>query len=731
MEIKKRPATNVRAFVFMFLFLIIFCITIGRIIYIQTGKEIKGVNLQQLAEEKWTVTKVLEGRRGTIFDRDGEPLAQELTSYTMYAILDKNEPSYVKDPSKTAEILSEYLNMSKESLEELLTTPNRFQVELGPSAKNLSHEKMKQIAELNLPGIKFREEPRRYYPNQEFASHVIGYTERDMVEARMGLESSLDKYLRGKDGSIEYKRDINGIKLNQLQEIFQPPEHGKDVYLTLDSNIQIALEQIMTKIEEEYDPEKMIAIVADPKTGQILAMSNRPSFNPNRYEEIENYTNFAIADRYEPGSTMKIFTLAAAIEEGVFNANETFKSGTYQIGPDMISDHNQGLGWGEITFREGLELSSNVAFSILALEKLGKDRLYQYLERFGFTEPTGIDLPGEVNSLIADQYTLDVATTAIGQATAVTPIQQVQAAMAIANGGKLMKPYVIDRIVDSETKEELVKNEPEVKGEILSESTSKQVLQLLEGVVTSEIGTGKPYFIEGFDVVGKTGTAQIPNPNGRGYLRGKNENIFSFIGMAPKDDPQLVVYVAVDRPKLKPFETGSAPVSQIFTTVMKHSLQYLNIDTTSSHENTIEEIGYKVENYKNQPISSVAEKLENEGLIPIIVGDGDKIVSQEPSAGEYVLPNERIMLRTNAKEYTMPNMFGWSFRDMLKLTKVLELKPSIFGTGFVTSQSMQPGSVVRVGDYITVELAHRNEIESKKGDHEEENANEDEEMSES
>lgn len=708
MEIKKRPTTNVRAFVFMCLFLLVFCIFLGRIVYIQTQKELKGHDLEKMAEEKWSVKHTLKGHRGTIYDRDGEPIAQELTSYTMYAILDKNEPDHVKDPYDTAEILSRYIKTPKERLVELLTQDNLYQVELGPNAKNLSHEKMEEIEQLNLPGIKFRKEPRRYYPNQVFASHVIGYTERDMKEARMGLESYLDEYLRGKDGQIEYRRDLHGIKLEKLNQSIQPPEHGKDVYLTLDSNIQIALEQMMTKVEEEYDPKKIIAIVADPKTGQILAMSNRPSFNPNRYEEIENYTNYAISERFEPGSTMKVFTLAAAIEEGVFNPDEVFQSGSYKIGPNVIFDHNQ-VGWGEITFREGLELSSNVAFSILALEKLGKNRLYNYLDKFGFTEPTGIDLPGEADSLIADQSPIDAATTAFGQGTAVTPVQIVQAAIAIANGGQLMKPYIIDRIVDRETGEVILQNEPEVKRQVISEATSKKVLELLEGVVTSEIGTGQPYYIEGFDVVGKTGTAQIPNPNGRGYLRGKNENIFSFLGMAPKDDPKVVVYVAVDRPKLKEFEQGSAPVSQIFTAVMKHSLQYLNIENVDEKKENVAEIGYKLPDFSGRPIEFANETLEKEGISPLVIGEGNKIVRQEPSPGEYVLPGEKVILRTNGNEYSMPDMRGWSFRDMMKLMKVLELNPSVFGTGFVTKQSIQPGNVVYVGDYITVELAPKDE----------------------
>ena len=724
MEVQKRPVTNKRAVFIMAIFLICFVILTGRIIMIQTTKEVSGHDLKQMAEQRWTTKNVIEGHRGAILDREGSPLAQEIKSYTMFAVLDKGQNRFVKDPRKTAEILSPYINMSIENLERLLSN-DRFQVELGAGAKNMSHEKMKAIKEYDLPGIEFREEPRRYYPKQTYASHVIGYTERDMEKSRMGLELSLDEILRAEHGSVVYQRDRKGIRLPDPKETVEAPKNGQNVYLTLDSNIQTALEQVMTKVEEDYDPERLIAIVADPKTGQILAMSNRPSFNPNQYEDIQNFINFGVSSRFEPGSTMKIFTLAAAIEEGVYNGNEQFQSGTYRIGKRVVSDHNQGRGWGQISYNEGMQRSSNVAFSKIANEKLGTDRVYDYLDKFGFTKVTGIDLPNEATSLIAAKNASNAISTAFGQATAVTPIQQVQAATAIANKGKMMKPYVIDRIVDPDTGKVVEKNEPTEAGQPISEATAKEVIDILESVVTSSAGTGTPYYIEGFDVIGKTGTAQVPNPDGPGYLRGHGKNIFSFLGMAPKDDPRVIVYVAVDRPKLKETEAGSAPVSQIFNTVMKHSLQYLNINPGYRDKVESEEIGLELKAYKGKAVETVKSELASEGLQVIVLGDGNKVEGQQPVAGRYVIENEKVVLVTNSEIYTMPNIEGWSFRDVMKLSKALDLNMNIFGTGFVTSQSISAGSPVRPEEHITVELELPNyESYSDEADLEEEEINE-------
>ncbi|WP_144450645.1 penicillin-binding protein [Halalkalibacter nanhaiisediminis] len=722
MEIK-RSVTNKRAVILLLLFLTIFIILLGRIVYIQTIKEIKGEDLQALGEDRWTRTQTLEGIRGTIFDRVGSPIAQELNSYTVYAILNKEQNSYVKNAEETARKLSPYIDMSEETLTELLSS-DRFQVELGSGAKNMTHERMEEIRALNLEGIYFREEPRRYYPKQTYASHVIGYTERDMVTARMGIERSLDDLLRAEDGMIQYQSDRKGIPLPDPNRHITPAKNGYDVYLTLDSNIQTALEQVMTKVEEDYQPEKMIAIVADPKTGEILAMSNRPSFNPNHYEQITNYMNFAVSDRFEPGSTMKMFTLAAAIEEGVYNGQETYQSGRYQIADRTISDHNQGRGWGQITYDEGMLRSSNVAFSKIALEKLGPPKIYEYWERFGLTQPTGIDLPNEADSLIANQYSIDAATTAFGQATAVTPIQQIQAATAIANNGKMMKPYIIDRIVNPETKTIVRQTEPVLVSEPISEETADQVLDLLEQVVISPEGTGKPYYLEGFNVAGKTGTAQIRNPDGPGYIRGHGQNIFSFLGMAPKEDPQVIVYVAVDRPKLEFHEVGADPTAMIFNTIMKHSLQYLNITPTIEEieENVAE--GFETANYVGLSVEDVTEQVQSSEIEIVVLGNGSKIVAQQPVVGKGMLPGERLLLRTDSDQAQMPDMNGWSSRDVRKFAQVMEMNPNIFGHGYVTSQSIEPGSTIQKGEYVVIELSTPQSIEQEEVTEEAEEAEE-------
>ena len=709
MNTKKRTVTNVRAVTIMILFLIFFSTLFGRMVYIQAAKEVNGQELQQIAKDRWTKQRVLDGKRGTIYDRHGGVLAQEISSYTMYAVLEKSQHSYVKDPKKTAAALEPFLTLSSEQIQQLLSSEGRFQVELGQSAKNMSYEQMMKIESLNLDGIFFREEPRRYYPKQTYASHVIGYTERDMEKSRMGLEKSLDDLLRENNGYVVYQSDRKGVQLPNPNKSVVPPNNGHDVFLTLDSNIQTALEQVMTKVEQDYNPERIIAIVADPKTGQILAMSNRPSFNPNHYEQITNYMNFAISDRFEPGSTMKMFTLAAALEEGAISMDEYFQSGTYRIGNRTISDHNQGRGWGMISYLEGMERSSNVAFSKIALEKLGTEKLYEYIERFGFSNTTGIDLPNEATGLIANRYTIDAATTAFGQATAITPIQQIQAATAIANGGKMMKPYVIDRIVNPDTDEVAFRNEPEMVGEPISESTAREMLDILESIVISSAGTGRPYQIEGFDVVGKTGTAQIPNPQGGGYLQGDGKNIFSFLGMAPKNDPRVVIYVAVDRPKLKPFEAGSAPVSLIFNTVMKHSLQYLNITPSFEEIKKEGEKGIVLKDYRGKSIEKVRNELESLGTQVVLLGDGGTIAKQYPESNQHVLEGEKVLLRTTEEVYAMPDITNWSLRDVMRLANLLDITPTIFGSGFVVEQSIPPLSAVKPGDSVVIELSGRKE----------------------
>src|SRR5690625_2308294 len=328
------------------------------------------------------------------------------------------------------------------------------------------------------------------------------------------------------------------------------------------------------------------------KTGEIIAMSNRPSYNPNNPSDVQNWYNDAISTPFEPGSTVKMFTWAAAIDAGVYDGEEMYKSGKYQVNEriDTIHDHNGGKGWGKITYDEGFQRSSNVAASKLAWEKLGPDEYLEYLQAFDFDEKTNIDLPGEVSGQILYNWPSEKLTTSFGQGSTITPIQLMKAATAITNNGKMLQPYVIKKIVDPSTNKIVEENSPKVVGEPISSQTSKEIIDLLDSVVNSEKGTGRMYQLKDYSLIGKTGTAEIPNPEGPGYLKGNGQNVYSFLGMAPKSDPELMMYVSVSQPKLSDHELGSTPVSSIFTNVMEHSLHYLNVipdEETTDHVQTV------------------------------------------------------------------------------------------------------------------------------------------------
>ncbi|MRX53560.1 PASTA domain-containing protein [Bacillus idriensis] len=704
---------NRGAAILTLIFALLFFVLIIRFLYLQTTGEVNGEILAARAQEQYERKRSIEASRGAILDRKGEVIAQDTSTYTLVAVLDDSmttsakNPKHVVEPEETAEKLAPLLEMEESEVEKILTK-DAFQVEFGPAGRNISHELKVKIEKMKLPGIAFTRDTHRYYPNGTFASHIIGYAQKDEktknTVGMFGIEKSLDKYLQDNDGYKVYEADKQGFTLPNGDEKIVAPENGNTVHLTLDQKVQTFLEDAMNEAAEEYEPEKIIGIVADPKTGKVLAMGQRPSFDPN-VRDINNYYNDAVAYPFEPGSTMKIFTLAAAIEEGVFNRNELYQSGAYKVEGGRIRDHNK-TGWGTISFLEGVQRSSNVAMAILAKEKLGPDRFMQYMNKFGLNEKTGIDLPNEANGKFNYKYDIEKVTTAFGQGSTVTPIQQVQAATAIANGGKMMKPYIIDKIVDVDHDKVIKQNKPEVAGTPISEKTSKEVLDILETVVSSEKGTGRPYQIEGYEVAGKTGTAQIPGSDGK-YLSGRDNFIFSFLGMAPKEDPELLVYVAVQQPKLKDTETGSMPVSSVFNTVMKNSLQYLKIQPSEEAEEqpkkTETEIGAEVPSFVGENPASAEKWLKSNNIHPLILGSGNEIAAQYPEAGTKMIVNERVLLKTDGK-VIMPDLKGWSSRDVMKLANFLDLNLKINGNGYVVSQNLSKNETVNENDQLIVKL---------------------------
>ncbi|WP_068672480.1 penicillin-binding protein [Oceanobacillus sp. Castelsardo] len=734
---RKNKTTHFMTGILIIFFSTIFIILAGRFMYIQATGEIDGVSLKEFAEQKRTSSYTLKAERGKIFDKNGMTLAYDMPVYRMYAIVreeyseNSDDPKHVVDPKKTAEILAPILDVDESTILKPIKSGienDRFQVEFGKVGNEVSQHVKEQIEELDLPGINFAEHSRRYYPNGTFASHIIGFAREEEIEKDgqfineikgiAGMEHEMNDLLEGKDGYISYQRDKYNKKLLNPNEIIKQPENGDNVYLTIDQKIQTLVEDVLTQVEEEYNPERITAIVMNPKTGEVLAMGNRPSYNPNNPANVKNWYNDAVSTPFEPGSTMKIFTWASAIEEGVYNGDEGFASGSYQVNEKItpIHDHNKGKGWGTISFDEGFARSSNVAASKLVWEKLGTEKFLEYLHAFDFDKKTDIDLPGEVAGQILYNWPLEKITTSFGQGSTLTPIQQVKAATAIANGGKMLQPYVVDRIVDSTTGQILEQKEPTVVGQPISEETATKVLSLMDSVVNSEHGTGEKYKLDDYSTGGKSGTAEIPNPNG-GYLTGRNNYIFSFLGMAPIDDPQLVMYVSVKQPELEPHEVGSDPLSFIYRNVMQNSLHYLNINPDKEKEDSL--IKTEIPKIIDKSTEDVKQKLVDSGLNVTVVGDGDKIISANVHEGDMVITQERIILVTN--QLKMPDIANWSKRDVLQLADLLELKVETFGNGYVTSQSIEKNAEISKGEYLAVELSPPGQDENEENNKENEN----------
>ncbi|GEL75972.1 penicillin-binding protein [Tenuibacillus multivorans] len=704
------------SFILVAVFTSVFMIIIGRFMYIQFTGEVQAVDLLDYAEKFRQTDSVIEAERGDILGRTGMVLAGNRMSYSLYAVLDEEytgnspTPLHVTDLHQTADKLAPILDMDQSNLLNILQdgkNNDKFQVEFGRFGNDLTEEQKKEIEDLDLPGLYFDERLKRYYPNGPFASRVIGFmqdNEDGQLVGAYGVEEEYEEQLKGENGFVSYERDKYGYKLLNTDEQVNPPLDGHDVYLTIDQKIQTFLEDAMTTVEEEYNPSKMIGIVMNPQTGAVLAMSNRPTFDPNTRENMQNWYNDAISFSFEPGSTMKIFTLAAAIEEGVYNGSETFQSGRYRINENYryIHDHNGGEGWGEITYEEGVLHSSNVAMAKLLWENLGPDKYLEYLHAFDFNEATGIDLNGEQVGSILYNYPMEQITTSFGQGSTFTPIQIMKAASALANDGKMVKPYVTSRIVNPNNQEIVFeKEEPEYVGQPISADTGKQLKDLLGKTVTSDIGTAQRFQLDNFSTFGKTGTAEIPNPDGGGYLDGAENYTYSFMGMAPKEDPQLAMYIAVKQPEIDYSFNGSKTTSYIYKTVMENSLHYLDVEPDQESKQDIDSV--KLENINEQSTDGVVNRLKQDGFNVTVIGNGNRIVDSIPKEGDMVLPNKHIILQTDGQP-TMPDLTDWTLREVLSLVELLDLEIDFVGNGFVTNQNIAPQTEVSEKSHLIVEL---------------------------
>ncbi len=683
---KRQINTNkivINKFVFgvcLFLLILIMC----RIVYLGMADKIDGIDIKKMAQNRNTEKQEISANRGTIFDSAGEVLAQNVSSYTVIAYLDESrssnssKPLHVVDPDDAAKKLSPILNMSEEDLLRLLTK-DAYQVELGPGGRGITEVKKEEIEELEIPGIDFIQNYKRYYPNGDFASYLIGYAKSDEsgnIIGEMGIEQEFNDELSGTNGYLEYQKDLMGYKIPNTPEVKIDPENGNDIYLTIDSNIQLFLEQALLEMADNDSFEWATITLADANTGKILATSSSPSFDPN-LKNMTSYLNPLVSYAYEPGSTMKIYTYMAALEKGTYDGSKTFLSGKKKIGDDTVNDWNEGNGWGTITYDQGFAHSANTAVANMLENFIDANDLKDYLNKMGFGKKTGIQLPGELSGQIKFTYPIEIVNAGFGQGITTTPIQHIQALTSIANNGVMLKPYIIDKIVDSNTGEIIFKGEKKELGTVAKESTIEYIKNLMYDVVHSDIGTGTGYNIEGYELIGKTGTAQVVDDEGK---YSEHTTIRSFEGMFPKDNPEIIVYAAVK---------GSTTSSHLMTAlkkVLEDTAKHLKIVNTSTNVNT-EYKTIKMPNLKNKDIESAKKTLLDNGMNPIVIGSGSKVINQFPEKDTNVSSYDKIFIVTEDNNGILPDINGYSKRDVLTLCNILGYKCNINGSGYVTSYS--------------------------------------------
>ena len=710
---------------------LLFFTLVLRYSYIMLTGHSSGEDLIMKANEKYLVQSQEQPERGKIYDRNGKVLAEDVERYKVVAIVDKKasegseKPKHVKDKKETAKKLATVIDMSEEDIEKRLDNKKAFQVEFGQKGSDLTYQEKEKIEKMNLPGVTLYPETERFYPNGNFASHLIGIAQKDPdtgeLNGAMGVEKIFDSYLSGQKGALSYIHDIWGyIAPNTKKE--KTPQRGDDVHLTIDSNIQVFVEEALDGMVEHYKPKDLFAVVMDADTGEILAYSQRPTFNPETGEDFgEKWANDLYQNTYEPGSTFKNFGLAAAIEEGEFKPDKKYTAEPKEVMGSKISDWNK-VGWGEIPMSLGFTYSSNTLMMHLQ-DLVGSDKMKEWYEKFGFGESTNGMFDGEATGDIAWDNEAQQKTSAFGQSTTVTPVQMLQAQSAFYNEGNMLKPWFIDSVSNPVSNDTFYKGEKEIAGKPIKKDTAKKVRTEMDKVVNSEKSNAKNYKIDGYEIEGKTGTAQVADPDNGGYVEGENPYFVSFIGDAPKDDPEVVVYAGMSLAQKNDQEAYESGVSKAFKPIMENTLKYLNVGDKNSKDKS--DVKYsKVPDVEGQETQKAQDKVNSKSLEPIVIGDGEKITKQSVTADKEVLPNSRVLLLTDG-DVTMPNMSGWTKEEVIAFEELTNKKVTTKGSGFVSEQSITEGQKISKKDKIEVTLSSEEingetaDDESKSKDNEE------------
>ena len=678
----------------VFIFVVfLLCIFIGRIIYLclvdyKVGKS----TISAFIKNRNVEEEILMPNRGTIYDKNGNALAEDVASYTIIAYLDETrsenskKPLHVTDIEHTANTLAEPLDMEVQDLIKILSK-DAYQVELGSHGRNLSQIEMEKIRYLKLPGIDFIKSSKRYYPNGDFASYMLGYTVteadkngNEWFKGELGIEEYYNEELTGETGFVTYEKDRYGYRIANGREYVEDAKDGNDIYLTIDDNVQLFIENAVKSTSETSKAEWVVMMVADAKTGSILGYSSTPSYNPNE-KNLTSYLDPIVSYTYEPGSTMKIFSYMCAIENGKYNGTDKYMSGkrVFETGIKdktmTISDWNK-TGWGELTYDQGFALSSNIAVaSLMENNVLTKEELKACYKKYGFGTKTGFTLNRESPGKISFKYNIEGVTAAFGQGITITPIQMIQSLTSLANNGDMLKPYLVSKIVDSETKETTFVGKRKVVSNIASKETITKMKSLMKSVIqpNSAISTGSLYYMDGYDLIGKTGTAQIANETTGEYLTGSSDYIYSFAGLYPGDNPEVIIYTAIKKPK----DTTNYVAPAVKDLVINMS-KYLNLKV---EENT--DTSYKLGSYVNKKTDTINNNLEQAGLNVVLLGDGDKIINQYPSRNKIVYKGDKVFLLTNNYNKELINLIGYSYKDAKNILKLMNIESEIKGKGYV------------------------------------------------
>ena len=701
----KKKATVKISKIIILIVAFLFVTAIIKLSYVVLSSKVDGVDLQAMSASITTTEEILYANRGNIYDVNGELLATTVNAYTVIAYLDEsrttdaNNPRHVVDKEATAAALAPLLGMTEERILELLNK-DAYQVELGPGGRGITEVLKGAIEELELPGIDFiSDSKKRYYTNSTFASYIIGYAkenEEKKLVGELGIEGYYDEILSGTNGKTKYlKYTSSNYRIPNTPEETTEAVDGSDIYLTIDFDIQNKAENAVKEMQDNYNTDWAIFTVMDANTGAIVASATSPNFNPNDTNTITSYMNPLVSYQYEPGSVMKIFSFASAIEEGLYDGDEVYMSGSIQVDSEtVISDAE--TDWGEITFDTGFAYSSNVAATTLAFRLLenGDKKLPDYYDALGFGKKTGIELANEVSGDMDVVYKSELASSSFGQGISVTPIQMLQAISSMTNDGNIIKPYIVDKIVDSEGNV-TYEGKRTVVNSVYSSTTVEKMHELMHKMVYE--GITDAWIIDGLSLMGKTGTAQIASANG-GYLDGEYDTIRSFAGIFPEEDPEYIVYVAARK-----FEGSGRSFAGVVTSAIEEIAKHAKL-TEETKEVDLSKV-IDIDNYLSKDIGTVTTLLENKKINVIVIGNGKYITNQYPIKNSTVLENGKLFLVTNATEIKMPDMTGWSLSDVKNYCNLIGLALDYSGYGYVVSQSLANDTVIDVTNMtLTVQL---------------------------